>query len=779
MDSGTLTQKELRKQYLLQYKKGDIEGAISTIESMQMELFDATFYIRLLLHTEQKTKAKLVYSTHVKPIMMQSEDFSTYSREEAVHMLTCLSNMSFYFNVFNKPNDYINPALDLLDRVDYNEDVLVVANTLYNIGELQYLLQKVDTSIEYLLRAEDYILSHFTGEDELYDILIRIYTKLAQNYDKTNITRALFYIRKAKDIYTLHRDVISQTHKLMYLWEDAKLTLEKYGFNKVSNIIQNIIDELQNTSSSYINNLILEYIYHTYIILGLQDLATVVFSQMQLDESNPWWGIFAIDTLFMKDDIEWDQLLYIIGNTVRNKNIPDMFNQRLLELFAKFDVDKYIVSYKLTEYADLKITQRTTLKDKKDEIEAFLDNLYKTPTLDDYYLLLQMLFQSTVSTAEIKKTIYSLLFRNELGKIELRKIGFLIQSKLLGDSTKLHNDITKDVNRIIGVLLLMYINDVIGEQVFEMPKNKYALEQYHIVKEMLLKPHNIRGFDDIIAYIYNILETIGFMYCFEITPTVPNAKQYIGGNKYLMQYEALSKKIVVDDISRFNIYIKEPRDTKQIELALLEQFYVYLLRETVTRAFFNVYGSFDGLTGVYNNASGRDIIERLLYRKLSVIERSLHSKFSDRGDNVCMTLIFVDIDHFKQLNDTYGHDTGDRLLIGLAQKFVAMLRKTDYVIRWGGDEFVLLLVNDKTNAIKSNRKVEKIVQRLKEAVANDQNTLLRNLEFSYGYILDKQIDQYLSDAITKYDQKHAVENTMRYIIEYADMRMYKQKRRRR
>jgi len=98
----------------------------------------------------------------------------------------------------------------------------------------------------------------------------------------------------------------------------------------------------------------------------------------------------------------------------------------------------------------------------------------------------------------------------------------------------------------------------------------------------------------------------------------------------------------------------------------------------------------------------------------------------------------------------------------------------------GRDEFVLLLVNDEAHKIKSNRQVENIVNRIRHVIKQDNNILLRNLEFSYGYILDKQVDKYLDDAITRYkDQKRVVEDTMRYIIEYADMRMYKYKRRRR
>jgi len=72
----------------------------------------------------------------------------------------------------------------------------------------------------------------------------------------------------------------------------------------------------------------------------------------------------------MNDDVEWDRLLYIVAITVHNRllytiDVTDMFKQRLLELFSRFGIDKYIVAYKLTEYSDLRITQRTNLVDIK------------------------------------------------------------------------------------------------------------------------------------------------------------------------------------------------------------------------------------------------------------------------------------------------------------------------------------------------------------------------------------------------------------------------------
>jgi diguanylate cyclase (GGDEF)-like protein len=56
-----------------------------------------------------------------------------------------------------------------------------------------------------------------------------------------------------------------------------------------------------------------------------------------------------------------------------------------------------------------------------------------------------------------------------------------------------------------------------------------------------------------------------------------------------------------------------------------------------------------------------------------------------------LALLFVDIDHFKQINDTHGHDTGDLLLEHVARTIAGHLRRIDQVFRWGGEEFVVLL----------------------------------------------------------------------------------------
>lgn len=61
------------------------------------------------------------------------------------------------------------------------------------------------------------------------------------------------------------------------------------------------------------------------------------------------------------------------------------------------------------------------------------------------------------------------------------------------------------------------------------------------------------------------------------------------------------------------------------------------------------------------------------------------------GKETQLGILLYDLDHFKQINDTYGHATGDEVLIGVSKVFMAGLHEGEYLIRWGGEEFVLIL----------------------------------------------------------------------------------------
>jgi len=75
-------------------------------------------------------------------------------------------------------------------------------------------------------------------------------------------------------------------------------------------------------------------------------------------------------------------------------------------------------------------------------------------------------------------------------------------------------------------------------------------------------------------------------------------------------------------------------------------------------------------------------------------------------------LLFMDIDHFKKVNDTYGHDVGDKALCMVANTFRHALRVTDTIGRWGGEEFVAILYNifDEKTLYQTAEKVRALIE---------------------------------------------------------------------
>ncbi|QQZ43452.1 GGDEF domain-containing protein [Pseudomonas sp. SK3(2021)] len=77
-----------------------------------------------------------------------------------------------------------------------------------------------------------------------------------------------------------------------------------------------------------------------------------------------------------------------------------------------------------------------------------------------------------------------------------------------------------------------------------------------------------------------------------------------------------------------------------------------------------------------------------------------------------LTALLLDLDHFKRLNDTYGHLAGDQVLSGFARHLESCLRQSDIVCRWGGEEFIVLLKDtDSATALKIAEKIRLLIER--------------------------------------------------------------------
>ncbi|MBR3039680.1 MAG: GGDEF domain-containing protein [Lachnospiraceae bacterium] len=86
----------------------------------------------------------------------------------------------------------------------------------------------------------------------------------------------------------------------------------------------------------------------------------------------------------------------------------------------------------------------------------------------------------------------------------------------------------------------------------------------------------------------------------------------------------------------------------------------------------------------------KDPLTKLANRR-SMMERLNLSMQSLKSDNHPFSVILCDIDHFKKVNDVYGHDCGDKVLVTVANMISSQLRDTDFVCRWGGEEILIVI----------------------------------------------------------------------------------------
>jgi diguanylate cyclase (GGDEF)-like protein len=112
----------------------------------------------------------------------------------------------------------------------------------------------------------------------------------------------------------------------------------------------------------------------------------------------------------------------------------------------------------------------------------------------------------------------------------------------------------------------------------------------------------------------------------------------------------------------------------------------------------------DPLTSLPNRALFMDRLEQALART----QRQTSSK---------VAVLFVDLDDFKEVNDSFGHEAGDRVLVAVAHRLRGCLRPTDTAARMGGDEFVVLLEEEVEDAQGAVRLAERIFKELRAPVA--------------------------------------------------------------
>ncbi len=204
----------------------------------------------------------------------------------------------------------------------------------------------------------------------------------------------------------------------------------------------------------------------------------------------------------------------------------------------------------------------------------------------------------------------------------------------------------------------------------------------------------------------------------------------------LVQLESRAGAIIKGDDSRENDY-EYPnneigRIASNIEQLTEKELYSRNLKLQTINEKLKLLSSIDQLTQLPN----RRKMENELKKEWARAQRY----------NVKFSLILFDIDRFKKINDTFGHMAGDAVLMDIACLLKGTVRSTDFVCRWGGEEFLILCPNTELKEAKE------LANRLRVTIENHSFSINRRVTISAGvceYGMYKSID----DMLTKTDEK--------------------------
>ena len=247
--------------------------------------------------------------------------------------------------------------------------------------------------------------------------------------------------------------------------------------------------------------------------------------------------------------------------------------------------------------------------------------------------------------------------------------------------------------------------------------------------------------EDLLAHFYKHIQPLIAVSGLSFTPATGQKAIQLGRESL----HHCDYKLSMDDGSLGNIIFNRNKRFTETDLKNIEQllsYLVYPLRNAINYQAALRLTMLDPLTLVGNRAA----LDSALHRELQLAERHHHD----------LSLLMIDVDYFKAINDKYGHIRGDQVLKDIAAIIQSVCRSSDVTFRYGGEEFVVIL--GKTNT----RGARVIAERIRAHIAN------LHLEHN-GEPVHPTVS--IGIATHKHDQKDHVKN----LFERADIALYKAK----
>ncbi len=320
------------------------------------------------------------------------------------------------------------------------------------------------------------------------------------------------------------------------------------------------------------------------------------------------------------------------------------------------------------------------------------------------------------------------------------------------------------------VMLLMFLSLTIWPMaVYNMIVVAYYLYVYKVVRSGSIYGGYIMTFIEItVQVIFGTLMlgwNVGFfMYVFAIIPlffylnllsedlnhsVIPPLFETLGAalllaGCYVLGYRVPPRfeisDLVVHILFLYNSMLSVLMVAAMSHLFILEKRYS-MMSMTEKNQELDIVASVDPLTGLINRRS---------------MEKKLEAAYElAREKGTFFSLLMGDIDFFKKINDTYGHDFGDEALKVVADIFRSSVRDDDSICRWGGEEFLVLIAGNKDDAVNI---AERIRARIEENVIEKDGQEIRftmtlgTTTYKPGYKIDKLIHQ--ADENLYYGKEH-------------------------
>lgn len=252
---------------------------------------------------------------------------------------------------------------------------------------------------------------------------------------------------------------------------------------------------------------------------------------------------------------------------------------------------------------------------------------------------------------------------------------------------------------------------------------------------------------------------LGFnLYCFLLIPATFYVSGTVNKGKYSI-WASLSVSVVVLATYIFSTYFVPDDVATIIKGHEGVAAFVSIYNGTLIVVFFTIFLLLFNLE-MRNNAAdlekrnqqlaqvaAKDPLTRLSNRR-SMMEHLNYSMHKFRVDKNPFCLILCDIDFFKKVNDTYGHDAGDKVLIHVSDIISSQMRETDYVCRWGGEEILIKVDGDLYSALN-------IADRIRIEVANSEvNFEGKNIRVTMTFgVAQAQENLLLEDFIAQADNR--------------------------